>query len=54
MGIVVIRCVLINGFGGGGHLINYNPFKNHFFNTDNGGGKDFRVIFKREREKLNG
>ena len=48
----MIRCTLINGFESGGHLINCNQSKNHFFNTDNKGWGYFTVIFKREREKI--
>jgi len=44
-GIIVIRCVLINGFSSGVPRMNYNQFENHFFNTDNARLRDFGMIF---------
>jgi hypothetical protein len=53
-GIILIRCTLINGFGDGGHLIDCNLPKNHFFSTDNDGWGNFMMIAKKKEGNLNG
>jgi hypothetical protein len=53
-GIILIRCTSINGFRGGGHLIDCNLPKNHFINTDNNDWGNFRMIAKKKESNLNG